>query len=139
MDRDEVGMISKKRKVDGDTPNLEGEGSLKVVETQSAAAKFEENVVYRLYSKGLVSTDNVAAGFGVAICDQTDELLFKMKESVSDVEGVEVRALIRGLSESLDLGIKKVMIYCDDRELYQNLELGTKLGTPCRTSCPPYV
>lgn len=42
MDRDEVGMISKKRKVDGDTPNLEGEGSFKVVETQSAAAKFME-------------------------------------------------------------------------------------------------
>ncbi|CAL9247564.1 unnamed protein product [Arabidopsis halleri] len=117
-------MISKKQKVDGDTPNLEGEGSLKVVETQSAAAKFVENIVYRLYSKGLVSTDNVAAGFGVAICDQTDELLFKMKESVSDVEGVEVRALIRGLSESLDLGIKKVMIYCDDRDLYQNITTG---------------
>lgn len=70
-----------------------------------------------------MSTDNVAAGFGVAICDQTDKLLFKMKESVSDVEGVEVRALIRGLSESLDLGIKKVMIYCDDRDLYQNVSV----------------
>ncbi|AEE78036.1 putative protein [Arabidopsis thaliana] len=106
------------------TPNLEGEGSIKVVETQSSAAKVLDDVVHRLYSKGLVSTDNVAAGFGVAICDQMDELLFEMKESVSDVEGVKVRALIRGLSESLDLGIRKIVIYCDDNELYQNITSG---------------
>nr|AAZ52724.1 hypothetical protein At3g45490 [Arabidopsis thaliana] len=105
------------------TPNLEGEGSIKVVETQSSAAKVLDDVVHRLYSKGLVSTDNVAAGFGVAICDQMDELLFEMKESVSDVEGVKVRALIRGLSESLDLGIRKIVIYCDDNELYQNVSV----------------
>ncbi|KAL9293916.1 putative ribonuclease H domain-containing protein [Arabidopsis thaliana] len=52
-----------------------------------------------------------------------DELLFEMKESVSDVEGVKDRALIRGLSESLDLGIRKIVIYCDDNELYQNVSV----------------
>lgn len=36
---------------------------------------------------------------------------------------VEIRALIRGLSESLDLGIINVVIYCKDCEIYQNVSV----------------
>ncbi|CAL9247570.1 unnamed protein product, partial [Arabidopsis halleri] len=114
MERDEVGFSSKKRKV-----------------TQSTATRYVDNV-YRLYFKGLVSNDiedgKKTAIFGVAICDQMDELLIEIKELVSDAkfnsEGVDIRALIRGLSESLNLGIRKVVIYCDDYQIYQNIMTG---------------
>lgn len=91
MERDEVGVISKKHRIDfaesGDIPNLEGEDSAKVVKTQSSKAKLvDDDVVCRLYFKGLVSNEvaeahcgktTAMAGFGVAICDQTDKLLFE--------------------------------------------------------------
>lgn len=119
MERDEVGFISKKRRV-----------------TQSTATRYVDNV-YRFYFKGLVSNDiedgkkTAMAGFGVAICDQMDELLIEIKELVSDAkinsEGVDIRALIRGLSESLNLGIRKVVIYCDDYQIYQNVSVFSTL------------
>ncbi|CAA7046390.1 unnamed protein product [Microthlaspi erraticum] len=132
MERDGVGMVSKKRRT-GDFPNPKGEGSAKVVvQTQSGPVKFVENAVYRLYFKGLISDEIAAAdgekrtataGMGVAICDQTDKLLFEMKEAVSDAvtdrKEVELRALIRGLSESLGMGIRNVVVYCKDVEIYQ--------------------
>ncbi|KFK32581.1 hypothetical protein AALP_AA6G261900 [Arabis alpina] len=124
----DIETLSKKRRVDssiiGNLPNPKVEGSSKVVQ-------FADNVVYRLYFKGLVSNEavvegderTVTAGFGVAICDEADNLLYEMKESLSDVgikrKEVAFRALVHGLSESLVLGIKNVMIYCDDYPIYQ--------------------
>ncbi|ESQ37468.1 hypothetical protein EUTSA_v10002897mg [Eutrema salsugineum] len=123
-------MILKKRRT-GDFQNLEGDGSSKVVvQTKSVATKFVEIGVYRLYFKGLVS-DQIAAngkmtamaGFGVAICDQRDQLLFNLKELVRDAEidrkEVEIRALVHGFSVSLKIEIRKVVIYCKDCEIYQ--------------------
>ncbi|XP_013645189.3 E3 ubiquitin-protein ligase RSL1, partial [Brassica napus] len=106
-----------------------------VFESQSAPTIFVDNVVYRLYFKGLVSDEiapateggkrTAVAGFGVAICDETGKLLFELKEParnpVINRREVEIRALIRGLSESLDLGIRNVVIYCKDCEIYQNI------------------
>ncbi|XP_010431010.1 PREDICTED: probable E3 ubiquitin-protein ligase rbrA [Camelina sativa] len=124
MERYEVGFVSKKQRV-----------------TKSSSAKYVDTVVYKLYFKGLVSNDIAAditaehngkkmamAGFGVVICNQKDELLFEIKEPVNDakinIERVEIRALVRGLSEALDLGIKKLVIYCDDSSIYQNIMIG---------------
>ncbi|KAL0653356.1 hypothetical protein Bca4012_096047 [Brassica carinata] len=112
-------LISKRQRLDsyiaGDITNPKGEGSSKLVQ-------FADNVVYRLYFKGLVSDEVVAAesgertvtaGFGVAICDVADNLLYEMKESLSDGgevkrRGVEIRALIHGLSEAFNMGIRHI-------------------------------
>uniref|UniRef100_A0A0D3BHD0 RNase H type-1 domain-containing protein n=1 Tax=Brassica oleracea var. oleracea TaxID=109376 RepID=A0A0D3BHD0_BRAOL len=118
MARDDVGIISKKRRI-GDFHSH----SKVVFETQPAPTIFVDNVVYRLYFKGLVSDEiapateggkrTAVAGFGVAICDETGKLLFELKEParnpVINRREVEIRALIRGLSESLDLGIRNVV------------------------------
>ncbi|XP_023640775.1 LOW QUALITY PROTEIN: ATP-dependent RNA helicase DEAH12, chloroplastic [Capsella rubella] len=54
-----------------------------------------------------------------------DHLLYEMKESFSDNQisrrGVEIMGLIRGLSESYDLGIRNVVVYCDDHWIYQSI------------------
>lgn len=123
-------LISKRQRLDsyiaGDITNPKGEGSSKLVQ-------FADNVVYRLYFKGLVSDEVVAAesgertvtaGFGVAICDVADNLLYEMKESLSDGgevkrRGVEIRALIHGLSEAFNMGIRHVRIHCDDYPIFQ--------------------
>ncbi|XP_020883107.1 uncharacterized protein LOC110228960 isoform X2 [Arabidopsis lyrata subsp. lyrata] len=130
MERHDQDLSYKKRRLDstitGDFPNPKGEGS-------SAVAKFVDNVFYRLYFKGLVNDEAVSegvertvkAGFGVAICDEKDNLVYQIKESLRDIEisriGVEIMALIRGLSESFDLGMRRVVIYCDDDWIYQSI------------------
>ncbi|VYS53470.1 unnamed protein product [Arabidopsis thaliana] len=128
----------KKRRLDstttGDFPNPKGEGCSTVVQSDSAVKKFSDNVVYRLYTKGLVvegKEKTVKAGFGVAICDEKDNLLYEIKESLSDTKisciEVESMALIRGLRESFDLGIRNVMVYCDDQLLYLYIIGGGKI------------
>nr|VDD58209.1 unnamed protein product [Brassica oleracea] len=130
-------LISKRQRLDsyiaGDITNPKGEGSSKLVQ-------FADNVVYRLYFKGLVSDEVVAAesgertvtaGFGVAICDVADNLLYEMKESLSDGgevkrRGVEIRALIHGLSEAFNMGIRHVRIHCDDYPIFQFINGGDK-------------
>ncbi|KAG7637400.1 IBR domain [Arabidopsis thaliana x Arabidopsis arenosa] len=113
MERDDINLTFQKRRIDSATtensPNPKGDDSSKVVNSASPATQS-----YRLYFKGLVSDQTLAeggkrivnAGFGVAICDNTDEFLFEIKESLSNAEisrkGVEILALIRGLSECLN-------------------------------------
>ncbi|XP_020871667.1 uncharacterized protein LOC9301178 [Arabidopsis lyrata subsp. lyrata] len=103
------------------------EGSSRV---NAAAGKFNGNLLYRLYFKGLVSDENgkgkmtdVVAGFGVAICDQRDNLLFEMKGPLMDYgtsrQGAELKALIRGLTEALKLGIKHIVFFCDSFPIFQ--------------------
>ncbi|AEE78046.1 putative protein [Arabidopsis thaliana] len=80
---------------------------------------------YRLYFKGLVSEETVEllAGFGVAICDKDDNLLFQMKEQVHDsrvtVLEVEIMALKRGLTEAVGLGIDNISIYSDHYRIFE--------------------
>ncbi|CAH8384507.1 unnamed protein product [Eruca vesicaria subsp. sativa] len=128
-------LISKRQRLDssiaGDITIPKGEGSSKLIQ-------FADNVVYRLYFKGLVSDDEVAesgertvtAGFGVAICDEADNLLYEMKKSTSDGEikrrGVEITALIHGLTEAFNLGIRHVRIHCDDYPIFQFINGGDK-------------
>ncbi|WZZ18314.1 hypothetical protein YC2023_111403 [Brassica napus] len=130
-------LISKRQRLDsyiaGDITNPKGEGSSKLVQ-------FADNVVYRLYFKGLVSDEvaaaesgerTVTAGFGVAICDVADNLLYEMKESLSgggEVKrrGVEIRALIHGLSEAFNMGIRHVRIHSDDYPIFQFINGGDK-------------
>ncbi|KAH0912687.1 hypothetical protein HID58_036008 [Brassica napus] len=130
-------LISKRQRLDsyraGDITNPKGESSSKLVQ-------FADNVVYRLYFKGLVSDEvaaaesgerTVTAGFGVAICDVADNLLYEMKESLSgggEVKrrGLEIRALIHGLSEAFNMGIRHVRIHCDDYPIFQFINGGDK-------------
>ncbi|CAL9234015.1 unnamed protein product [Arabidopsis halleri] len=138
MERHDLNLSYKKRRLDS-TTNPKGEGGSTVVQSDSAVAKFLDNVVYRLYIKGLVSEETVVdgkektkkAGFGVAICDEKDNLLYEIKESLGDTEisclEVESKALIRGLRESLDFGIRNVMVYCDDQQIYQYIIGGGKV------------
>ncbi|EOA13062.1 hypothetical protein CARUB_v10026062mg [Capsella rubella] len=104
-----------------------GEGSSRV---HAAAGKFNGNVLYRLYFKGLVSEESgkgkmtdVLAGFGVAICDQSDNLLFEMKGPLVDHgvsrQGAELKALIQGLTKALTLGIKHIAFCCDTYPIFQ--------------------
>ncbi|ESQ46663.1 hypothetical protein EUTSA_v10000449mg [Eutrema salsugineum] len=136
MEKHRSDLIFKRPRLDaevtGDTSNPKDEGSFKVV-------NFLDDVVYRLYFKGLVNDETVAdggertitAGYGVAICDGNDNLLYEIKETLSDGgqisrRGVEIKALIRGLSEAFDLGIRHVMIYCDDYQIFQLINGGDK-------------
>ncbi|KAL9284074.1 putative transcription factor C2H2 family [Arabidopsis thaliana] len=106
---------------------LVGEGSSRV---NTAAGKINGNLLYRLYFKGLVSDENgkgkmtdVVSGFGVAICDQRDNLLFEMKGPLIDNgmsrQGAELKALIRGLTEALKFGIKHIVFFCDSYPIFQ--------------------
>ncbi|KAJ0248189.1 RING/U-box superfamily protein [Hirschfeldia incana] len=129
-------MISKRQRLDpslaGDITNPKGEDS------SSKLVQFADDVVYKMYFKGLVSDVVVAesgertvtAGFGVAICDVADNLLYEMKESLSDGDvkrrGVEIRALIHGLSEAFNMGIRHVRIHCDDYPIFQYINGGDK-------------
>ncbi|CAH8390535.1 unnamed protein product [Eruca vesicaria subsp. sativa] len=89
--------------------------------------RFDADVMYRIYSKGLVSEESgsgsgkgkVVAGFGVAICDQRDALLFESKGQLDCQRGVEIQALTRGLMEASKLGIKHVTIFCDSFPIFQ--------------------
>nr|VDC98498.1 unnamed protein product [Brassica rapa] len=82
------------------------------------------NGLYRLYFKGMVSEDPLAvAGLGIAICGEKDDVLFQMKTPifgsyVTELEA-ELRALKRGLSEALGLGINHISIYCDYQPIYR--------------------
>ncbi|EOA28357.1 hypothetical protein CARUB_v10024561mg [Capsella rubella] len=122
MERHDLDLSSKKRRLDSDVTSDVPNPKRRL--GSSSAAKFLDNVTYRLYVKGLVSDETTlvdgkvktvsVAGFGVAICDEMDHLLYEMKESFSDNQisrrGVEIMGLIRGLSESYDLGIRNVVI-----------------------------
>ncbi|XP_002875622.2 potential E3 ubiquitin-protein ligase ariadne-2 [Arabidopsis lyrata subsp. lyrata] len=81
--------------------------------------------MYRLYFKGLVSeeTSQLLAGFGVAICDQDDKLLFQMKGPIhgSDITVLEAEltALKRGLTATVKLGLDHISICCDHNHIYE--------------------
>ncbi|CAG7910578.1 unnamed protein product [Brassica rapa] len=108
-----------------------GEGSSKV---SGVKGSFRGDLMYRLYFKGLVSEEtgtgkgkgkvsDVAAGFGVAICDQRDALLFESKGQLvgrgANRQGAEIQALTIGLTEAWELGIKHVSIFCDSFPIFQ--------------------
>uniref|UniRef100_M4D688 RBR-type E3 ubiquitin transferase n=1 Tax=Brassica campestris TaxID=3711 RepID=M4D688_BRACM len=82
------------------------------------------NGLYRLYFKGMVGEDPLAvAGLGIAICGEKDDVLFQMKTPifgsyVTELEA-ELRALKRGLTEAVGLGINHISIYCDYQPIYR--------------------
>ena len=122
-----------------------GEGSSKkVVGDAVRRGSFRGDLMYRLYFKGLVSEEtgtgkgkgkgkgkvsDVAAGFGVAICDQSDTLLFESKGQLvgrgANRQGAEIQALTRGLTEAWKLGIKHVSIFCDSFPIFQFVKFPT--------------
>lgn len=112
-----------------------GEGNSSTTVNAAVTEKFSGDVLYRLYFKGLVSEESVsvkgkgkmmadvAAGFGVAICDQRDSLLFELKGELvgrdTSCQGAEIKALTRGLTEASKLGVKHVSVFCDSYPIFQ--------------------
>lgn len=68
-------------------------------------------------------TTTVLSGFGVAICDKDNNLLFQMKGSLQDSAvtalEAELMALRRGLIEAVRLGITHILVYCDYQTLFE--------------------
>lgn len=79
--------------------------------------------LYRLYFKGMVSEEDSLAGLGIAICGEKDDILFQMKTPIFGfkvtVLEAELRALKRGLTEAVVLGINHISIYCDYQPIYR--------------------
>ncbi|XP_006291315.2 potential E3 ubiquitin-protein ligase ariadne-2 [Capsella rubella] len=79
--------------------------------------------MYRLYFKGFVNDET--NGFGVAICDQQDNLLYHIKgsrhheDSTITVLEAELTALKRGLTEAVSVGIKHISLYCDHDQIFE--------------------
>ncbi|XP_020875616.1 probable E3 ubiquitin-protein ligase rbrA, partial [Arabidopsis lyrata subsp. lyrata] len=134
MDKHDLHSISKKRRINDvvteDIPNLKGERGSKVVESTFQTTKCADNIVYKLYFKGLVSDETssdkemiVKVGFRVAIYDETDNLFHGINKSLNDAvinrKEADILALITGLDESIHCGIKNVVICCDDCQIYQ--------------------
>lgn len=88
----------------------------------------ESSKVFRVYIKGMLVIDENyakssvrAAGIGVAICDESDKVLFQMSKLIEE-EGMNNRvaaanALIEGLTNARKLGIENVVFYSDDYPL----------------------
>ncbi|KAG7641564.1 IBR domain [Arabidopsis suecica] len=104
-----------------------------VAESASASNIFADSLVYRLFFKGLVSDETttdmeeiVKAGFGIAICDEANTLLYNMKkllngDDVINPEEVEIKALICVLNVSIQMELRNVMICCGDYQIFQIL------------------
>ncbi|KAK1429526.1 hypothetical protein QVD17_11737 [Tagetes erecta] len=100
------------------------------------------DVVFRVYFKGLVSTETVSkikmsfAGIGVAICDANDCCLHQSRKSFlldsggrgTETDLVELEALIQALNLAVDLELNRVIILCDCNSIYQYLT-GERLPT----------
>ncbi|KAJ0940806.1 putative transcription factor C2H2 family [Helianthus annuus] len=102
--------------------------------------------VFRVYCKGLVTEEETVAsggkmlfgGIGVAICDACDCCVFELGKAVV-VDGgdvVEVKALIEALTVAVDLGLKRVHVFCDTNVVYQYL---TGKGQPATNKTMPLV
>ncbi|XP_077239554.1 E3 ubiquitin-protein ligase RSL1-like [Tasmannia lanceolata] len=88
---------------------------------------------FRLYFKGLVTTENVKgemvklAGIGIAVCDPRDNLILQLQKPL--VGGgmshgiVETKALIEGLNAalSLDINIKRIDVFFEYVPLYNHV------------------
>lgn len=91
------------------------------------------DVVSRVYFKGLVSNETITnikmsfAGIGVAICDANDFCLHESRQSfLLDAGGrgtegdiVELEALIEALNLAVNLGLNRVIIFCDCNSVYE--------------------
>ncbi|KAL1217951.1 hypothetical protein V5N11_001842 [Cardamine amara subsp. amara] len=82
----------------------------------------------RIYSKGLVSVeivkddDTKLGGFGVSICDTYDNPRLEMnkflgEEVLEHPQVAELAAIIHGLTWALELGLEKVIFFCDDSDI----------------------
>ncbi|CAN0874825.1 E3 ubiquitin-protein ligase RSL1 [Linum grandiflorum] len=118
----------------------DGTGGQCSTSSSSVAAQLAwvSSETFRLYFKGLESEERVrdktvaVAGFGVAICDSRDNLIFDLskgfdaaavvgREIGKVAEGlvVAIHALIEGLNAALTFDLKKITYMCDDFMAYQ--------------------
>ncbi|XP_012064880.1 probable E3 ubiquitin-protein ligase rbrA isoform X2 [Jatropha curcas] len=95
----------------------------------SSRSMGNDDSVFKLYFKGLVSEENVGgkkvilAGIGVAICDPVGNLVFEIRKPLvgngMSRQAAEAKALIEGLNAALALELKRISIYCDYYPLYK--------------------
>ncbi|CAA7038226.1 unnamed protein product [Microthlaspi erraticum] len=84
-----------------------------------SSGNINSHMHYNLYFKGLIreETTGLLAGFGVAICDEDDNLLFQTKGSLHESSitalEAELTALKQGLTQAVGLGINHIFINCD--------------------------
>eukprot|EP00268_Persea_americana_P039431 TRINITY_DN3900_c0_g1_i1.p1 TRINITY_DN3900_c0_g1~~TRINITY_DN3900_c0_g1_i1.p1 ORF type:complete len:623 (-),score=109.22 TRINITY_DN3900_c0_g1_i1:193-1926(-) len=99
--------------------------------SSSASAVLETGEPFRLYFKGLVSTEQVnglpvsLAGMGIAVCDPRDNLLLRIQKPLLGAgftQGiVEMKALIEGLQAVISLDIKDVDVFFDFLPLFNQV------------------
>ncbi|CAL5424253.1 unnamed protein product [Camellia sinensis] len=103
-----------------------GEGS----SYSESSARVSNAEAFRLYSKGLVREERVggvkkmSAGIGIAICDLGDYPILELRKPLFGCDEMshqvaEVKALIEGLNAAINLGIKRISIFCDNPLVYQ--------------------
>ncbi|CAN1249491.1 E3 ubiquitin-protein ligase RSL1 [Linum perenne] len=104
----------------------------------SAQLAWVSSETFRLYFKGLESEERVrdktvtVSGFGVAICDSKDNLIFELSKGIDAAtvvgrvtgkipEGlvVAIHALVEGLNAALTFDLKRITFMCDDFMAYQ--------------------
>lgn len=95
----------------------------------------DDDTVFRLYFKGLVSEERVRdekvglAGIGIAICDPRDNLIFEMSKPLvgngMNKIAAQIKALIEGLNAAIALDLKCLTYYCDYYPLYQIVSLSS--------------
>lgn len=93
------------------------------------SARDSDDYFFKVYSKGLVNEELVngekvsLSAIGVAICDQMDNLIFKLKkpltESGLNKNAAETRALIEGLNAALSMELDRVRVFIDCFPLFQ--------------------
>ncbi|KAL5711333.1 hypothetical protein ACHQM5_021800 [Ranunculus cassubicifolius] len=79
---------------------------------------------YRLYFKGLFNEPS--SGIGVAICDYRDNIVKKIQKPLNGKEfgsyrEVELIGLIEGLEAAVELGIKRINLFCVNRTIFQQI------------------
>lgn len=99
------------------------------------ALRSDEDTVFRLYFKGLVSEETlrderiVLAGIGIAICDPRDNLIFEMSKPLvgngMNKVAAQIKALIEGLNAAIALDLKRLTYYCDYFPLFQFVSLSS--------------
>ena len=110
-------------------------GSGEGCSNSKAVEKNDEDDVFILYTKGLVSEERVGdedtllAGLGVAICDPRENLLLEVRKPLvgngMNKTGAHAKALIEGLNAALSLNLKRITFYCDNFPLYQFVSLSS--------------
>ncbi|WCJ41084.1 RING/U-box superfamily protein [Euphorbia peplus] len=95
---------------------------------------FVGSEVFKVYCKGLESEEMikdmkvVVGGVGVAVCDNRDNIIFEVSKGLevgfclagkNSEQLLLLHALVEGLNAAVDLGLKRINLFCDDFMVFQ--------------------